>query len=97
VRLKAAPLRTTAHLLVGCPQRFICLQHRSQEPWTRFDSQTYIRWLKNQFSEYRVVAETDSALTLAKQLEADSYTLEVTVKTASSGMVAHFRFVAEAD
>jgi hypothetical protein len=65
--------------------------------WTRLDSQAYVHWLKNQFPEYRVVSETDSKLILAKQVEADSYNLEVNVKTSSSGTAAEVTFSVRAD
>jgi hypothetical protein len=62
----------------------------------RLDSQAYVQWLKNQFPDYRFVSETASALIFAKQVEADSYSLEVNVKTSSSGAVAEVTFAARA-
>ena len=67
------------------------------EVGTRLDSQAYVHWLKNQFPEYRVVSETASKLILAKQVEADSFSLEVNVKTSSSGTIAEVNFSIGAD
>jgi hypothetical protein len=64
---------------------------------TRFDSQAYVRWLKNQFPEYRVVSETASTLSLTKQSEADSYSLQVSATTSASETVAEVTFAARAD
>jgi len=49
------------------------------------------------FSDYRLVSEAASTLILAKELEADSYSLEISVKTESSGTVAEVTFLAVAD
>jgi len=67
------------------------------EVWPRLDSPAYVQWLKNQFPDYRVVSETASTLILAKQVEADSYSLEVSFKASPSGAVAEVTFVAGAD
>lgn len=64
---------------------------------TGFDSKYYIHWLKYLFPEYRMASETGSKLTLAKQVEPDSYSLEINVKTPSLETVAEVTFAVGAD
>ncbi len=60
--------------------------------------QAYFQWLKDQLGpEYRVTAETPSSLMFAKQMDGDSYDLEISVKPSPSGIVAEAKFVALPD
>ena len=70
----------------------------SWEIQTRTDNRVYFQWLKNQLGpEYHVTSETNSAMTLVKPMEGDSYTIAIHGGEAPSGTVVEAQFVAAPD
>lgn len=46
-------------------------------------NQAYFQWLKNQLSpEYHLTSESTSAVTFVKEIEGDSYTVEIRSRSA---------------
>ena len=70
----------------------------SWEIQTRSDNRMYFQWLKNQLGrEYHVTSETNSAMTLVKQIEGDSYTIAIQGSGTPTGTVLEAQFVAAPD
>jgi hypothetical protein len=52
---------------------------------TELDARAYFQWLKDQLgSKYQVTSELPSAITFAKHIEGDTYTVEVRGKPSST-------------
>lgn len=65
---------------------------------TRSDNRVYFQWLKNQLgADYHVTSETNSAMSLVKQMEGDSYTIAIQGSGAPGGTVVEAKFVAGPD
>jgi hypothetical protein len=61
-------------------------------------NQAYFQWLKNQLSpEYHLTSESTSAVTFVKEIEGDSYTVEIRSSRTQSGMIVRAQFVAAPD
>ncbi len=61
-------------------------------------NQAYFQWLKNQLSpEYHLTSETTSAVTFVKEIEGDSYTVEIRSRSTQAGTIMEAQFVAAPD
>ena len=58
----------------------------------------YFQWLKNQLSpEYHLTSESTSGVTFVKEIEGDSYTVEIRSRSAQAGTILEAQFVAAPD
>ena len=70
----------------------------SWEIQTKSDPATYFRWLKGELSSaYHTTSQTDSTLSLGKEIEGDSYIVTVTSHQGVGGALVEVRLVAMPD
>ena len=70
----------------------------SWEIQTKSDPGTYFRWLKGELSPaYHTTSQTDSTLSLGKEMEGDSYIVTVTSHQGVGGALVEVRLVAMPD
>ena len=70
----------------------------SWEIQTRSDSATYFGWLEGELSPaYHTISQTDSSLSLGKEMEGDSYIITVTSHQGVGGALVEVRLVAMPD
>ncbi len=70
----------------------------SWEIQTKSDPSTYFQWLKGQLGPaYHATAQTDSMLSLGKEMEGDSYLVTVTTHQGVGGALVDVQFVAMPD
>jgi len=70
----------------------------SWEIQTKWDAATYFQWLKGELGpSYHPTSQTDSSLSLVKEMEGDSYMVGVTSRKGVGGFVIEVQFVAIPD
>ncbi len=80
------PLRSTSGVKAGW------------EIQTKSDPAAYFEWLKGELGPaYRIASQTDSMLSLGKEIEGDSYMLTVTSHQGVGGALVDVQFVAMPD
>ena len=80
------------------PVRSISSVKASWEIQTKSDPATYFRWLKGELSPaYHTTSQTDSTLSLGKEMEGDSYVVTVTSHLGVGGALVEIRLVAMPD